>query len=51
MQRALSACSVALAAGRYRWWHDQVLAVVMDMVKQEVMRYRERGVLKEDNVN
>ena len=47
MQFTLSACSVALAAGRYRWQQDQVLAVVMDMVQQEVMGSRKMGVEKE----
>ena len=38
----------ALAAGRYRWWHDQVLVVVVEMVQQEVMRSRKRGVEEEE---
>ena len=49
MRHALSACSVALASGKYRWRHDQVLAVVVEeMVQQEVMRSRKSGVEKEE---
>uniref|UniRef100_UPI00358F9524 uncharacterized protein n=1 Tax=Myxine glutinosa TaxID=7769 RepID=UPI00358F9524 len=43
VQHGLSARSVALAPGTYKWRHDQVLAVVVEMVQQEVMRSREKG--------
>ena len=46
-----AACTVALATGRYRSGHDQVLAVVVEMVKQEVMRSKKRGVEKEEEAH
>ena len=48
MQHALSACSVTLIAGRCRWWHNQALAVEAEMVQEEVMRSRKRGVEEEE---
>ena len=44
MQHALSACSVALEAGRYRWQHYQVMAVVVEVVQQEVMHQPARAI-------
>ena len=50
-QHALGVCSVALAAGRYRWRHDQVLAVVVEIVQQEVIRPRKRSTEDEEEAH
>ena len=47
MQHALGVCSLVLAAGRYRWGHDGVLAVIVEMVQQEMIS-RERVEKEEE---